>query len=211
MWFPSTDQKSLRASLSSVIVSNVWDPSDSPWRLSVSSCRVILDWEGFADTLISSRQCDCSTCYRESENFTVFGVIVSFASSLGAWICDPLKNCPAPQRLQPKYLLSKFTQHTMHIRGIFQVKCSCQIGEAWTGLVQKSDSIFNHCSKRNHWTFKWFSEFSLTRSFPICQPFFKQAGLQQHRWRPFFYSANRSVSCSICLGSTVCWSTMIPW
>ena len=48
---------------------------------------------------------------------------------------------PILQCLQPKYILSKFLPLFTHIRGIFQVKLSCQIGGAWTGLLQKSDNI----------------------------------------------------------------------
>ena len=56
-----------------------------------ASCRVLLDWGGFLDNLISSRQCDCSICDGEHENYTVFGMTTSFAMSLRVRTSDASK------------------------------------------------------------------------------------------------------------------------
>ena len=54
----------------------------------------------------------------------------------------PMRPCsPILRRLLPKYLVSKVSPPLAHIQGIFEVELSFQIGEVWTGLVQKSDII----------------------------------------------------------------------
>ena len=104
---------------------------------------------------------------------------------------------PAPQRLRPKYLLSKFHPHTMHIEEIFLLKLAYQIVGALTGL---------YCTERNDQAFKWFSEPLLVRCCAICQEvldiskitvtfheirpqLFVPARVEQYSISPFFNSA----------------------
>ena len=87
--------------------------------------------------------------------------------------------------------------------------------------------IFNHCPKRNYWTFKWFSQTSFVWSLPIrqeicdvsqigvtfpgiCPPFFIQTWLQQYSRGAFLYSARCSFSNPISLRSVWCGRAMIP-
>ena len=48
---------------------------------------------------------------------------------------------PAPQCLRLKCHLSNFSPQPMHIQGTFQVKLSCPVDGALTGLSRKSDDI----------------------------------------------------------------------
>ena len=87
--------------------------------------------------------------------------------------------------------------------------------------------IYDHRSKRNNRSFKWYSEPPLIRCLPIRQqilyvsqiavtfpgirpPFLIQTWLQQYRRCPFFHSAHRSLGNPICFWSMWCRRAMIP-
>ena len=95
-------------------------------------------------------------------------------------------------------------------------------------IFGRNRMIFNHCTKRNGWAFKRFSESPFVWSFLTRQEilnvsqiaiafhgirpsFFVQAWLLQYSRRSFFYSAYRSLRNTTCLGSMGCRSPMIPW
>ena len=124
--------------------------------------------------------------------------------------------------LLSKYLLSKFfIIAKKDIPGnMFFVKLMNSRLIFWWSRM-----IFNHCSKRHHWPFEWFSKSSFARSFPIGQevldvsqiatafhkvwpPPFIQSWLWQSCWSTFLYSSNGSFSDAICLGSMSCWSAV---
>ena len=89
-------------------------------------------------------------------------------------------NLPNPQS---ECLLSRFWPRLTHTQDRYQEIRSCQIGEDLIDLALKSDDIhpllqkefrsyrviLNQWTKRNDWSFEWFSKSSFARSFPFCQ------------------------------------------
>ena len=117
-----------------------------PFRVSLkffsdifTPCKLFPPWSGFSDSIISSKQFCCSICDREYNLFTLFWALLPLLHWASEHGYPTRPTCPAPQCLRPKYLLSRFTSRTMHVRGIFQVKLSCQTGGVLTGLRQKYD------------------------------------------------------------------------
>ena len=97
---------------------------------------------GFHDLFPTSLLCHLRS---RTYNFRHFSALSPWHWVFERWFLTRL-NFPAPQCLRPK--LSKFSPRSVHIRGIFRVKLSYQIGGALTGLLQRSD-IFNHWPERN--------------------------------------------------------------
>ena len=98
--------------------------------------------------------------------------------------------------------------------------------DSW--LVFRRDRlIFNQGTKRNDWSFKWFSQTLFVWSFSIrqkilnvsqigvtrnriCRPIFIQTWLQQYGRCTFFHSAHCSLSNPVCFRSVWCRRTLIP-
>ena len=72
-------------------------------------------------------------------------------------------------------------------------------------VFRRNRKISDHCSERTDRSFKWFSESSLMRCFPICQEILNisQIAIGFRRNCPLF-SANCFFGHPICLGSMRC-------
>ena len=225
---PGTDQKSARASASSVD-SVGWDASDSPWsyplkfplltvcsRLRVVSRKSYSLPDNFAATWAIENMKISLLC----------GVITSFPLILRGWISDASmfsKSSKSAIRISAFQNLSEINSYPRKIPGKTFLP-------SWWSLDEFSRwhrMILNRCSKRNYWPFEWFSESSFVRCLPICHevldilqiatafhrispPFFIQSWVCWYCWRTFFHSSYGSFSNAICLGSMRCWSSMIP-
>ena len=200
----------LRASASS-FVSVGWNPSSSPW----------------SSPLRSSLLTGCSRLRVGSwslpDNFAVpsatgsfkmshlCGANTSFALSLRRWISDASifsKSSMSATRMSPFQILPATDAYPRNILG------NTFLPIWWS-------------TKRNYWTFKWFSQTSFVWSLPIrqeicdvsqigvtfpgiCPPFFIQTWLQQYSRGAFLYSARCSFSNPISLRSVWCGRAMIP-
>ena len=119
---------------------NPHSPWSSPLRFSLLAVGSRL-MSGYSEFVVSSWQFCCTICHREYEFISCLWSQYFFR----VWFFQD-KFLMRPtflilQCVQPDFLLSKFSTRRMHIRGLFLAKLSCQIGEALTGLVQKSDKV----------------------------------------------------------------------
>ena len=77
-------------------------------------------------------------------------------------------SAPILQCLRPQCLFSRFPPRATHSQGIYLVRLSCRT-DAVAQVFTRNRVIFNHCSKKYYWSFKWFSESPLIRCLPIRQ------------------------------------------
>ena len=117
----------------------------------------------------------------------------------------------APQRLQPKCLLSRCLPQTTHIQRRYPVE------PFFTKVVEscldfrRNRMIFHHRPERYYWPTQCFSKAPFKEVLNIsqitiayhgtCLPLFIQTGLQQYRGCPFYYPAYCPLSNTICLGT----------
>ena len=133
---------------------------------------------------------------------------------------------PTPQCLQPVCHPSKLSPRTKRIRGTIQVKLCFQSDGFLTGFFEEMVYFLNQGTKRNDWSFTWFSKTPLVWSLPIrqeilnvsqistafhgiCPPFSIQTPLQQYCRRTFLHSAYCSFSNLICFRPVWCRRKMI--
>ena len=186
--------------------------------------RLFPPWSGFSEFVVSSEQISCTICHWEflkmSTPFVASTLLLHWVFEDGFLtrpflnVCDlrlSFPNSPRDERISEEYSRWNFLSKLVK-----------------SGLVScRNRTILKHCSKRNVWTFRWFSESLFIRSFPICQevlnisqiatafhrvrpPCFFQAWLQQYGRRSFLLFCV-PLSNTIRLGSMGCRSSMIPW
>ena len=129
------------------------------------------------------------------------------------------QNFPAPQRLRPKCLHSKFLSRIQCASMNVQANLLTELVEPRL-VFRRNRIIFNHCPKKESQVLYLVLQIAchaVSSHVPgvldvsqiavafhkISPPFFIQARLQQYSRRSFFYSAYRSFSNAICLGSSV--------
>ena len=102
--------------------------------------RMFQSQSGSSEFMVSSQQLCCTSAMGKIKQSPSVALIFllrwSFDDKFPMRLSSPILHC-----LPRKYLLSKFPPFTSHIRWIFQVELSFQMGEVWTCLVQKSDNI----------------------------------------------------------------------
>ena len=126
-----------------------------------------------------------------------------------------------PLCLQPQQSPLQFLPRLLHIRWLSPAKLSCQVDEASTGLLQKSDDV-QPLRQKEYWTFclvlrilfqMGFSRlpgglghFADSNSIPWNPPtIFIQSWLQQYCWCSCLYSADSALSATpFCLRSMRC-------
>ena len=115
--------------------------ADSPSSSSPNEKMAAYVSSGGVMSLHGAQLC-CSICYWEEKMFTLFfcGVKTSFALSLRGWISDTsmFSNSSMSATRVPPFHSSL---RSVHIRRIFQIKLSCQVGGASTVLQEKSDNV----------------------------------------------------------------------
>ena len=119
---------------------------------------------GFPENIVSSRQVNCSVCDRECEVLTIFRrkIFLCIESSSMDFPTPPI--FPAPQCLRQEYHHQIPPRSPAYIQCMFQVKISDLNDGALAGLSQKK-KIFHLGTKRNHWSFEWFSETQFVKKF----------------------------------------------
>ena len=140
--------------------------------------KLFLSQSGLSEFMVSSQKNCCTICNWEYELFSLCSVFTSFAL---VHLC-----------LLPKYILPKFTPRLSQFPGILQLELSFQICLSLAWSHAEFGKMFNHCSKRNHWTFEWLPESPFIWSFHICQEVLdiSQIAIAFHRIsRPFFIQA----------------------
>ena len=172
---PEIDQKSPVASPS--YHDESWleveeDPSDSPRRSYCSSPRSGLSLVK-VDVLRTWSPPDKMTVPSAIGNIKKdhhFGSVhISFALSLQAWISDASTfSNSSTSATKPRCLLSRFSPRTRHDRGIFEVNFLAELMQS-RQVFGRNRVIFDHRTKRNYGSFKWFAESPFVRCFPIRQ------------------------------------------
>ena len=222
-------KKSFWASVSSVIASIGWDPSDSPRRSSLHTSP-LSGW--------SRIEADFQKAWSPPDDLTVpaaignvkfspsFGVVTSFALSLRAWISEASKNFQLLNVCDQNVSCPDSTAYIAYPRNIpgktflpnwWSLDGSLAKFE-WYSTISPNgmtEPLNGSPSRRSlgvflldnrSWTFR------RTITFHGIRPrLLVQANLQQYSRSPFFNSAHRSLNNNIRLRTVRRWSAIIPW
>ena len=217
-----------RASLSSAILSNGWNPSDSPWRSSLCPSpragwsRVRWNF-GKLDLVWTSWVFHLRLEIWKVHHFSAWGLRLH-------WVSEheflTRRNFPAPQYLRPKYLFPNSRRHHLISEEYSRQNFLTEPVESWLGCA-RNRMTFYHRTKRNYRSLEWFLISPFIWCFPVWQEvlnvsqisvtchgisplFFVWAWLQQYCKSTYLNSAYRLLTNAIRLGTVKRRCTMIP-